>query len=414
MKTISQYKDSVAAILSGIDLSNVDNVYGAFERAARTMVQKADIPEASGIQNLVIYDGVYDYPCDTRIFGTAINDIRPQGITRQPSDGVLKTNQQLFDRTKGFYPSGTTSTFEYRNGTPIIRIVAPYPTQRQNIDTMTAIGNSPNQWVLGGTASGLVVDQTNYYQTPASLRFTITGLGTGTMTKTLQNPISMSNYQGVGVAFVAMQIPTGTTPSALATMSLKLGSDGSNYSLVTQATGFVGAWTAGEWVLVAFDFSNPSVVGTPNWSSIQYAQVLMGTLSTIVNFRLGGLFVSLPSPSQILFQSAAIFLPAGATQALTTITSDTDSIILNDAAYTIYEHEGAISICQQTGGTTGSATIATLESVLNGARARNGTVINQGLYDLYKGNNPSQQIRTVGTYYNSGPSYGTSSGDGWH
>lgn len=405
-KTVSQYKNSVAALLSGIDLTNVDNVYGALERAARAMVQKADIPEASGIQNVTLYSGVYDYLCDPRIFGTAINDIRPQGISRNYSDDVLKLGQQDFDRTKKFYPSGTISTFQYQNGTPIIRIVAPFPTQRQNIDTMSQVGTTPNAWVLGGTASNLTVDPTNFYQTPASLRMTVTGLGTGTMTKTLQSPISMANYQGVGVAFLAIQIPLGTDPTNLSTLSLKLGSNSANYSLVTASQGLLGAWVSGEWLLVAFDFAGGSTAGTPNWSSIQYVQVLMGTLATIVNLRLGGLFISLPSPAQILYQSAAIFLPLGGTQALTTITADTDTIILNDAAYTIYEYEGASSICQQTGGTLGSAMIQTFNGILNGI----GQDI--GLYAMYRGDNPSQELRSSGSWYDNSSSYGSTRGWG--
>jgi len=122
LHTVSEYKDSVAAILSGIDLNNVSDLNGALERAASVMVQKADIPETSFIQNITLYSGVFDYACDPRIFGTAINDIRPQGISRNPSDYVLKVNQQDFDRTKNFYyPSGTMSTFQYQNGQPIIR-----------------------------------------------------------------------------------------------------------------------------------------------------------------------------------------------------------------------------------------------------------------------------------------------------
>ena len=84
MYTVSQYKDSVAGILSGINLLKVADLNGAIERAARTLVQKADIPEASNIQNITLYSGVFNYPCDTRIFGTAITDIRPQGNTRAP------------------------------------------------------------------------------------------------------------------------------------------------------------------------------------------------------------------------------------------------------------------------------------------------------------------------------------------
>lgn len=410
LKTIAQLKDSIAAMLSGIDISNIDDLNGCLERAGKIMLQKADVPEASGIQNITLYSGVFDYPCDSTIFGTAINDIRPQGISRNPNNFVTKVNQEDFDRTKNlYYPSGTMSTFQYQNGTPIIRIVSPFPKQQTIIDAM----NVMTGWTAGGTASGLTQDVTNFYESPASLRFTVTGLGTGTLTKT-ENPISISSYQGVGVAFLAIEMPSTATATNLSTISLKLGSSSSNYNLVTVSTGFLGSWVAGNWLLVAFDFSTASTVGTPDWSKITYVQVLIGTLATIVNFRVGGLWISMPTPAQILFQSAAIYLPSGLSTPLTTITANTDSIILTDPAYTIYQHECAIAVCQQTGGTSGSATIATLESALNGARARNGQVINLGLYDLYRGDNPSESLRKLGSYYDNFTGYGGGFNNNWN
>lgn len=94
LKTVSQYKDQVAAILSGMNLNSVTDLNGTLERAARTLVQKADIPEASGIQNITLYSGVFDYECDTNIFGTAIVDIRPQGVSRPAWETTTKTTQQ--------------------------------------------------------------------------------------------------------------------------------------------------------------------------------------------------------------------------------------------------------------------------------------------------------------------------------
>lgn len=403
---VSDLKYSVSGLLSGIDLANVDDVNGCLERAASTLVQKADIPEASGIQNITLYSGVFDYLCDNRIFGTAINDIRPQGITRNPNNFPIKTDQETFDRTKDFYyPSNTMSTFEFHNGVPIIRIVAPFPKQQIIIDPMNEIGTSPNQWVASGTASGLAVDYTDFYQSPASLRSTVTGLGTGIYTKTLQSPLSMSNYQGVGTAFLAIEIPTGATATDLSTMALKLGSSSANYDLVTTSTGFLGSWVSGQWLLVAFDFSSVSTVGTPNWNAISYVQVQAGTLSTLTNFKIGGLFMSLPSPAQILYQSSAIFLATGTTQPTTTITADTDTIILTNAAYNIYLQESALSVLQNTGAGESDASSIKINRMLDG----NGST-NVGLYAQFRGDNPSQELRLIDTWYDNEQSYN----NGWY
>lgn len=399
LKTVSQYKDSVAAILSGIDLANVDNLDGALERAARVLVQKVDVPEASGVQNIVLYQGVYDYPCDQTIFGTAVTDIRPQGISRPVSDYVYKRPGEQFDRTKGYLRNGTMTTFEYFNGVPIIRIVSKIPQQQVIIDQM----NATTGWAAAGSASGLTQDNAVYYQAPASLRFTLTGASTGTLTKNLTSTIDLSSYEDVGVAFLAIRIPDGATATNVTGISLKLGSSSLAYDTVSETEGFLGAWVAGDWLLVAFDYAGASSTGVPDWGNIDYVQISITTLGTMINFRVGQLFICQPSPAQILFQSAAIFKASGA-NASTDITSDADEILLNNPAYTLYEYEGALSILQQTGGGMSDSTMAKIERTLNG----NG-VNDFGLYGHFRGDNPSQELRTVGNYYDDGPQGGV----GW-
>lgn len=396
LHTVSQLKNSVAGMLSGVDLSNVDDLNGCLERAARTVVQKADVPEASGIQNMVLYDGVYDYACDTTIFGTAINDIVPQGQPRQYNDYAYKRPGELFDRTKQYQPNGAMATFKFINGVPIIRIASAYPQQKIEIDTMS----NTTDWVAAGSASGLTQDTAVYYEQPASLRFTLTGSSSGTLTKTLSNSLDATSYENVGVAFLAIEIPSGATASALTSIALKLGSDSTNYDSVTATSGFIGAWTAGNWLLVAFDFSGATSTGTPDWSAIDYVQVTFAHTATFTNFRVGGLWIAQPFQAQLLFQSAAIFKASGANPS-TAITTDDDTIILNDPAYTIYEYESAIAVLMQTGASNASAILDTFASVLNG----NGTVQNPGLYKLFAGDNPSQELRTVGTYYDGRGNY---------
>ena len=399
MYSVFDLSNSVAAILSGLDLNNVDDLYGAYERAARTFIQKADVPEASQTENITLYDGVYDNPCPSYIFGTAVKDIRPQGITRPLSDYTYKRPGEIFDRTKGYLSNGTMFSFDYYNGTPVMRIKSTIPQSQNIIDPMTAVNN----WVVGGVASGLIQDTAVYYQNPASLRFQL-GTGTGTLTETLANPVNLASYQGVGVAFLA--IDAVTAASNLTSINLELGSSSSNYSSVTATTGFLGGWVNNQWLLVPFDFSLASNTGNPNWSAIQYVKCSFVTSGGITNFRTGDLFISQPSPAQILYQSAAIFIPVGSTTTKTTITANTDTITLNDAAFTIYQNECAYAVLQQTGGGAADASMAQISATLNGSRTRTGVVIAEGLYDLYRGDNPTEVLRSVGNYYNDNGTYG--------
>ncbi len=409
LKSVSELKNSVAALLSGIDLNNVADLNGALERAARVFIQKADPPEATITQNITLYAGVTDYPCSDKIFGTQIKDIRPQGVSRNPWDYVAKTFPDDFDRNKNWLPSGTMATFEYLLGAPIIRIVSRVPVQEAILDPM----NQTTGWTVGGNATNLNQDVTDFYQSPASLRFDISTSGSANLSKTLQSPLDIASYEGVGVGFLAIQVPEGSTPTDLNYINLQLGSSSSNYDQVTATTGFLGDWVAGEWVLISFNFANATATGTPDWSAIDYVNVVLNTDSAFTNFRTGYLFISLPSSNQIISKSAAIFLPVSSTIPLTTITANTDTITLTNPSYTIYQYEAALSVLQMTGGAMADSMTARLNEILHGTRAGSGAGPNFGLYDLYRGDNPSQDLRTSGNYYPLGGGYNNYRGDGY-
>lgn len=383
MYTISDLKDGVSGILTGLNLGNVTNLYGAFERAARTIVLKADVPEATGKQSVTLYDHVYDVLAPAAIFGGAVFDFRPQGTSRDDLDRVYKTGIEVFDRTKATLPNGVELTFEYVNGTPIMRAVSARTTARAVLDPMS----STSGWTAAGSASGLAQDSTDYYESPASLRFTLTGASVGTLTKTISAG-DMSTYQGVGVVFLAIKLPAGAGATDLSSVAIRLGSSASAYTTVTSTTGYLGAWTVGDWLLVALDLSTGSDTGTPNYASITYLQVRLTHGVTITNFRVGGIWAALPSPYTLIYGTSAIFLPSGSTTPSRTISSDTDSIILNDAAYLPYTWECAQEIALQQGGKLSNGTIQTIQKRLE-----------EEIYPRYKANNPSQQLRTLGSWY---------------
>lgn len=389
LHTVGELKAGVQGLLQNITLSKVVNLNGALERAARTVVQQADVPEASGMQPITLYNGVPYYLAPDILFGGAVNLIRRQGEASSPLDYNYKVPVDTFTRTKQFLPNGYMLDVEYRNGVAMLGISSPIPTPRVIIDPM----NDTDGWTAGGSASNLTQDTTDYYQQPASLRFLLTGSSTGTLTKTLDSSIDLTTYEDVGVAFLAIEIPTGATATNLTSVALRIGSSDTAYDLVSDTEGFLGAWTAGTWLLVALDLSTSTSTGTPDWSAIDYVQVRLAHTATFTNFRVGGLFLALPSPNEILFQSSAIFRTSAGVQTQT-ITGDGDTVILNDAAYTLLEYEAALNIAMQQGGDLSSGQVQMFRGILYGSQN------DQGMYSLYRADNPSAELRTVGSYYN--------------
>lgn len=386
--TVGQLKDSVAGLLTGTNLNNVQSLDEAIERAARTLVQQANVPEASGRQIYNIYNGVYDYLAPDTIFGGAITDFRIQGNSRNPYTGyAYKKPIALFDRTKAIIPNGVSVTFEYNKGTPMVRVSETRAQTRAIFDTMSA----KTGWAVGGSASGLALDANVYYESPGSLRFNLTGASSGYIEKTIVPDIDASDYRGVGMVFLAVRTPDVTD---LTNIILHIGSDSSNYDSVTATEAFLGAFQVDDWFLVAFDLSTAISTGTPDYSNLDYARLTFTHAASITNIRVGELFLGLSTPYEMLFQSPAIFMAAGQNPSKT-ITNDDDSIILNDAAYTIFEYEAAITILIQGGGGITAGLGQTYNQILHG----NGST-DIGLYARYRADNPSEELRTIGNWYN--------------
>ena len=387
LRNVGDLKDEVSGIISGTNLNKVTGLYKAFQRAARTLVQKADVSEATAKQNLTLYDGVYDYEISENLFGGALIDIRPQGVTRYYGESVTKVPMSDFDRKKSYALfDGTKVTFEYKDGVPIMRVASVRPMARTILDVM----NDDSGWTAGGSASGLAEDRTVFYDSNGSLRFTLTGASSGTLEKTLSTALNLEEYEDVAVGFLAFRLPDDATASQLTSMTLRIGNSNAIYDSVSVTEGFLGAWTVGEWLLVAFDMAASASTGSVDWTATDYVQLSMAHSATMVNVRVGGLWLALPSPHEAIYQTAAIFLENGARAK--TITDVDTEIVLGDSAFNLYAYECALAIAKQT---TQVKKAGELQRTLYGGEGPG----EPGLYVQYRGDNPSQELRTVGSYY---------------
>jgi hypothetical protein len=388
MNTVANLKDSIAGILTGINLNTIQNLDGAIERAARTLIQKTDIPEATSREQITLYSGVYDYPISSNIFGGALVDFRPQGETRNSIDYAYKRPIEMFDRIKGIVWGGYTLTLEWDKGVPTLRVAQTKTFPKIQLDSFS----DSTKWTLVG-GSGLATDNTVYYKAPSSTRFNTTlGGSQATLSRTLTSQIDLTSYEGVGVAFLAVRIPSSTS---ITSIGVRIGSDSSNYFDVSATTGFNGAFVEGKWQLIALDLASATETGTVDITKIDYVRVYFNyDGSALSKVYLGNLWVALPSPHEMIYQTSAIFISSGSNPAKL-ITTDADLIVLNDSAYLLLEHEGARAVVLQTGGSLASGIIQSLDKILDGVPSQ-GIL---GLYQQYRADNPSEELRSSGSWY---------------
>lgn len=382
LKTVGALKDSLSGLLQGVNLDNITNLNGAIERAAKTIVLQADLPEATGRQAVTLYNGVYDYLSPTSIFGGYFIDLRPQGITRSNWNYSYKKPIEQFDRTKLLLNNGTHVTFENNMGVPIMRVVENVSRAKATLDSMT----DTTGWTAT-TATSLAEDVAIYYQNPASLRFNLPALGSQGYIEKAISKIDMTDYESVGVIFLAVYLPSAT---AITSVGVRIGSDSSNYFTATNTAGILGAWKANEWTLIALDLASATETGTVDIQNVDYARVFVNYDGTaLTNVRIGAFFISMPAPFELIYGTASIFKVSNTLS--DTITDDNDELVLNDASYVLFEYECALTIAVQSGGTLASGLVQMYQKILYDP--------NTGLYARYRANNPSQQVREVGNWY---------------
>ncbi len=388
-KTVANLNDSVSGILQGLNLNNVKNLFIAYERTARQLAQNLSLPTARGRNNITLYDGVIDYVCPTDMFGTNIIDLAPQGVTRHANDFVYKKPSMQFDRQKDYLWNGTQVTFDSLNGVDILRIVSTYPTKKIVVDPMT----DNFGWTVAGSASSLTLDQNIFYQESASLRFNLTGASTGTLTKSI-SAIDFTNYVGSGVGFLAARTPSATS---LTSITLRLGNDASNYYEVTATNAFLGAFSTGDWILIPFDFATATTVGSPTTTALDNTQVRVNHSASMTSFYVGGLWVSLPSPSTLIYETASIFKNPITSVVSPNINNENDILLLSDSAYAIYEQESAKAIAKQQGGRLASQGV--IQNINEDLYGEPGNPNKPGLYAQYRADNPTQKISEISNWY---------------
>lgn len=386
-KTVANLQDSVSGILTGLNLNNVKNLFTAFERTARNLTQKISLPSARGRASVILYDGVFDYLAEEDIFGSNVIDLLPQGNTRNINDYLYKSYSSDFDRTKNYLSNGTKVAFDSRKGVDILRIVSTKPIPKIEFDPMT----DDTGWVAAGSASGLTVDENVYYQESASLRFLLTGASIGTLTKAISS-VDLTDYIGVGVVFLAIRTPSA---SDLTSIKIRIGSSASAYYEVNATAGILGSWTAGDWILVALDLATATTTGSPTVTAIDYAQVRITHGATLTNFYVGDLWIALPSPHTLVYETAAVFMASGANPSQSIVSVD-DTILMSDGAYAIFEQECSKTVAKQQKGSVASGLIQSINEELYGER---GNVEKPGLYSLYRLDNPSEKVTQVGSWY---------------
>ena len=392
MRTIAQLRTKITSRLHGTTLNKVGDFYSICEDAAEMMLARIDPVETTRKASLTnpVYDNVYDYalPDDLK----NLTDLTPQANADNVDNSSLNMTftREFVNRKKD-----NQFAVVWRDSVRFLRFsrFLKAPVVIDPADSPTNNGT----WTVGGNASNLELDTYNYVAGSGSLKCNV------------------------------------SSPGALVDVTIRIGSDSSNYFSKTVTAGHFEAFKAG-WNLLRFDFATATETGTVDMSAIGYIRVTttyntvqtayyektltqtvdlsenyesdgsvflyqyFDSITSLTLLRLDNIVASIGTLFDVTYVSNYLFRSsAGVWKAKPT--AETDIINLSPLSYKIFEAEVSRAITQVIQGAMGVFDYTYWNNMLEGA---DGTGENTGLYADYATKNPSERLDGSTTYYVTG------------
>lgn len=221
-------------------------------------------------------------------FGGVVSRVADRNVTVLSN---LEFDVECTDYTKIFDKKIISDTWEGVDGRYIINdFVNTTVNYNSTIDNLSYADNTAIQaeWIESGTANNPTIDTTDYIEGSASLKMTWTGAGDAVLEGTPPS-IDLSALTGASSGSpLAGELMIWIKPvdyTKITSIKLRVGSDSSNYAELE-----LDSPVNNDFNYLVKPFELASVTGTPDWTSIDYAAIIInGSASSTVylnGFRL--------------------------------------------------------------------------------------------------------------------------------
>lgn len=398
--SILDLKNDLEGTLHGTTNNQIQNLDGVINRAARQLLLDLDPQETKRTVEFVapIFNTVFDYPIAADVKGNKIIDIFPQ-VQRIPQDIWSQAYNQAFDVAKqNIFSMQNMFTLNFNSSLKTLRVNAPWlnpPIIINEIDSITNNGT----WTVGGTASNLTVNNTNFAQGAGALQFDIT-TGAGWIENSDMVAVDLSEVLNQSSLFDWVRIPTGAN---LTSVNLRFGSSSTDYYTLTvtatqQGTAFVNGFNLEE-----YPWEDCTVVGSPDPSAINYARITLNVTADMAGCLVNGLNSILGTVLQYSYYSKYMFRDAITGAYQETVTDDSNLVNLDTESYNLLFNQVAYLAVQQQQGRDSSSDGAFFKNAYDTGIIR------------YKSMYKSELQKPQGSYYLMAPrGYGRIIGRGFN
>lgn len=249
--------------------------YALANMALDKLGQDADLYETKRrvLLTPALFSGMYDYAVPSDLKGDAIIDIRAVGQRDYVYEKKTNVPFDLEARRGSRLPD---FTIEVNEGTRFLRINSQETPKFESIHNCSSITDN-GTWAadtVTSDAANIATDEENGIGDSASIRFDVdvsqSGNNTAIISNSTMTAVDLTDYQNVSSLFVDIFIPTGLT---LTSITLRIGSDSSNYYEGTATTRADGSALVAGPNTLRFNWTDLTTTGTPVITAIDYARV---------------------------------------------------------------------------------------------------------------------------------------------
>ena len=331
--SILNLKQDLTGVIHGTTLNKVQNLDNIIDRSARDVLRDVNPMETIRIAQFTtpIFEGAYTYALAEDVKGNTIIDIRPQ-INRGLGDIYNQDYSQQFNLSKN-NSLADQFNIQWNSGVRTIQLNSPLLNTGVVLNYVSSLTDN-GTWVASGGANNLSVSN-DYLVGGGSLQFDLSaGSSTGTLTNSTMTAVDLSDFLNQAYLFLSAYI--SSSPSGITQYTLNFGSSSSDYYTATTTLTQANTAFATGWNQLSFNWNNLTTTGTPDDSSISFAQIVITYDSTArTAMKLNNLTCLTGQIMEYVYYSKYLFRDATTGAFQETVTDDSNLINLDTDSYNL-------------------------------------------------------------------------------
>ncbi len=347
--SVTNLKADLTGVLHGTSLSQITGIDNLIYRAGRSVLLDVDPQETQRIAPLAsaVFNNVFDYAIPVDLKGNKIIDIRKQ-VGVYPNQSFVQEYSKQFNQNKTALQN--QFNVQFNSGIKTIRIAdsdLPAGTIINSCDSATANGT----WAVGGTASNLTTNNTNYVTGSSSLQFDAT-TGAAYLQNSTMAAVDLSTLVNQGHFFVWVYMPTA---SQFTDVKLRWGSSPTAYYEQTVTVTQQGTAFQNGWNLLDFAWLGANVTGSPVTTAIDTLRVTCDVTAAQTAIKLDSISCRLGTIMEMVYYSSYLFSNATTGVWQETVLDDSDIVNLATESYNLLLNKLAFFAAQQQQGVNATA-----------------------------------------------------------